>query len=116
MPLYDYQCRACGKVAEVRHGFNETYEEPCAECKGEMKRVYSPVGIAFKGSGFYVNDSRKSGESSGSKSGSSSKSVPAKTDGSSSEGASTSGGSSATADSSSSASAPAGGSSSESAA
>lgn len=115
MPLYDYQCRACGKVAEVRHGFNETYDEPCAECKGEMKRVYSPVGIAFKGSGFYVNDSRKSGESSGSKSSSSSKSTPAKSEGSSSDGAASASGST-TSDSSSSASAPTGGSSSESAA
>jgi putative FmdB family regulatory protein len=73
VPLYDYQCRQCGKVAEVRHGFNETYEEPCAECKGEMRRVFSPAGIVFKGSGFYVTDSRKNAESSGaSKSGGSS--------------------------------------------
>lgn len=74
MPLYDYQCRSCGKVAEVRHGFNETHEAPCADCGGEMRRVFSPAGIVFKGSGFYVTDSRKSSESSTSKSGGTGKS------------------------------------------
>ena len=60
MPLYDYQCRACGKVTEVRHGFKETYDEKCAVCNGEMRRVFNPAPILFKGSGFYVTDSRKS--------------------------------------------------------
>ena len=58
MPLYDYQCRSCRQVTEVRHGFKESYDQACAACGGEMARVYSPVGIAFKGSGFYINDSR----------------------------------------------------------
>ncbi len=76
MPLYDYQCRACGKVTEVRHGFKETYDEKCAACGGEMRRVFNPAPILFKGSGFYVTDSRKS-SSEGS---SSSKSEPAKSE------------------------------------
>jgi putative FmdB family regulatory protein len=62
MPLYEYQCRACRKTAEVRHGFKETYDAPCAECGGEMARVFSPAGIVFKGSGFYLTDSRKAAE------------------------------------------------------
>ena len=66
VPLYDYQCRACGKVTEVRHGFKETYDEACAACNGEMRRVFNPAPIVFKGSGFYVTDSRKSSSSSSS--------------------------------------------------
>jgi len=62
MPLYEYQCRTCRKTAEVRHGFKETYDAPCAECGGEMARVFSPAGIVFKGSGFYLTDSRKAAE------------------------------------------------------
>ncbi|MGA2393566.1 MAG: FmdB family zinc ribbon protein [Candidatus Lustribacter sp.] len=62
MPLYEYQCRSCRKTAEVRHGFKETYDAPCAECGGEMARVFSPAGIVFKGSGFYLTDSRKAAE------------------------------------------------------
>jgi putative FmdB family regulatory protein len=60
MPLYEYQCRNCGAVVDVRHGFDETHKDPCATCGGEMARRYSPTGIVFKGSGFYVTDSRKS--------------------------------------------------------
>ncbi|HZZ64256.1 MAG TPA: FmdB family zinc ribbon protein [Candidatus Baltobacteraceae bacterium] len=59
MPLYDYECVKCGKVTEVRHGFNDTYAQPCAACGGALKRVINPAPIIFKGSGFYVTDSRK---------------------------------------------------------
>lgn len=65
MPLYDYQCSKCQHVVEVRHGFNDAYTEPCPACGGELKRIISPAPVIFKGSGFYVTDSRKpSGESS----------------------------------------------------
>lgn len=68
MPLYDYQCSQCQNVVEVRHGFNDAYTEPCASCGGALKRVISPAPVIFKGSGFYVTDSRKSsGEGSSSK-------------------------------------------------
>lgn len=66
MPLYEYQCRSCRKTAEVRHGFKETFDAKCAECGGEMGRVYSPAGIVFKGSGFYLTDSRKAAEAASS--------------------------------------------------
>jgi putative FmdB family regulatory protein len=75
LPLYDYQCRSCQKVTEVRHGFDETYSDRCPACGGEMRRVFNAAGIVFKGSGFYINDSRKgSGDSSKSSSSSSSSS------------------------------------------
>ena len=60
MPLYDYRCRACSKVNEVRHAFREPYQGTCAGCgSADLARVFNPAGIVFKGSGFYVNDSRK---------------------------------------------------------
>jgi len=62
MPLYDYQCRSCKTVTEVRHGFRDVHTGLCPACGGEMARVFNPAGISFKGSGFYVNDSRKSAE------------------------------------------------------
>ncbi len=65
MPLYDYQCRTCHEVTEVRHGFRETHEDPCPACGGELARVFNPAGIVFKGSGFYVTDSRTSSGSNG---------------------------------------------------
>lgn len=62
MPLYDYQCSKCGEVTEVRHGFDDTHAEPCPKCGGELTRLFNPAGIVFKGSGFYITDSRKSTE------------------------------------------------------
>ncbi len=59
MPLYDYKCAQCGKVTEVRHGFDEAFESLCPACGGALSRVFNPAPIVFKGSGFYVTDSRK---------------------------------------------------------
>ncbi len=72
MPLYDYRCKNCQQTTEVRHGSRETFEGPCPSCGGEVARVFNPAGIVFKGSGFYINDSRAA--SSGSTGGTSSKS------------------------------------------
>lgn len=60
MPLYDYACTACGRVHEVRHGFDETYDRPCEACGAPVRRVFNPAPVLFKGSGFYVTDSRRS--------------------------------------------------------
>ncbi len=59
VPLYDYQCKQCQKITEVRHGFKDVHSEPCPECGGSLSRVFNPAGIVFKGSGFYITDSRK---------------------------------------------------------
>src|SRR5581483_3284283 len=67
MPLYDYRCAQCGKVTEVRHGFDEAFDSPCPACGGAMTRVFNPAPIVFKGSGFYVTDSRKTSASKDSK-------------------------------------------------
>ncbi len=47
---------------EVRHGFEETHREPCPVCAGALTRVINPAPIIFKGSGFYVTDSRGKGK------------------------------------------------------
>ncbi|MBC5823034.1 MAG: FmdB family transcriptional regulator, partial [Candidatus Eremiobacteraeota bacterium] len=61
MPIYEYQCKDCAAVSDVRHGFKETNTESCRACGGELKRRFTPTtGIVFKGSGFYVTDSRTS--------------------------------------------------------
>jgi len=62
MPLYDYQCSKCNEITEVRHGFDDSHADPCPACGGPLKRLFNPAGIVFKGSGFYINDSRKSSE------------------------------------------------------
>jgi len=59
MPLYDYACTKCGRTFEVRRGFNETHEEPCAACGAPLRRVFNAAPVLFKGSGFYVTDSRR---------------------------------------------------------
>jgi putative FmdB family regulatory protein len=103
MPLYDYRCAACGKLTEVRHGFNDTHLEPCQHCGGALNRVFNPAPIVFKGSGFYVTDSRSSSKSSapassespGSSSSKSSSSESSSSESSSGSGSSSSGDSAA---------------------
>lgn len=63
MPLYEYQCTSCAAVTDIRHGFNEATSEACPACGGNLKRQFNPAGIVFKGSGFYVTDSRKAAPS-----------------------------------------------------
>lgn len=63
MPLYDYKCTACGRTTEVRHGFDHKHADPCPYCGGVLARVFNPAPIVFKGSGFYINDSRPSSSS-----------------------------------------------------
>jgi putative FmdB family regulatory protein len=66
MPLYDYKCTQCGKTTEIRRGFDEAHTEACPSCGGKLARVFNPAPIVFKGSGFYVTDSRKSSGASSS--------------------------------------------------
>jgi len=82
MPLYDYACTKCGQTVEVRHGFNESHGEPCAACGAPMRRVFNAAPVLFKGSGFYVTDSRRSsgGEKAEKKAESGPAAAPAKSD------------------------------------
>ena len=60
MPVYEYQCKECGTRFERVQGFHDDPVNICPECEGSVQRLIQPAGIIFKGSGFYVNDSRGS--------------------------------------------------------
>lgn len=60
MPTYDYQCRSCGVITEVVHSMLEDGPTKCERCGGELRRLFHPTGIIFKGGGFYKTDSRAS--------------------------------------------------------
>jgi len=59
MPVYEYECEKCGHRFELIHSVNDEGRKKCPECKGKAKKCFLPVGIVFKGSGFYKTDSRK---------------------------------------------------------
>ncbi|MFA5078924.1 MAG: FmdB family zinc ribbon protein [Dehalococcoidia bacterium] len=59
MPIYQYCCSKCNTNFELRQGFDDDSIAACPKCKSEAKRRFVPVPIIFKGSGFYVTDSRK---------------------------------------------------------
>lgn len=58
MPIYVYQCDSCGLTFERQQSFSDAPLTKCPECDGHVHRVIQPVGIVFKGSGFYVTDNR----------------------------------------------------------
>ncbi|OIK24055.1 FmdB family zinc ribbon protein [Streptomyces malaysiense] len=64
MPTYQYQCTECGEGLEAVQKFTDDALTECPSCAGRLKKVFSAVGIVFKGSGFYRNDSRGSTSSS----------------------------------------------------
>ena len=64
MPLYDYECLACGHRFEVRQRVSEVGNAPCPTCASDSRRVFHSVPILFKGSGFYSTDHRKGQASS----------------------------------------------------
>lgn len=110
MPIYEYRCQSCGHEMEalVRSGKEP---EACPECQGALARKISRAGIIFKGSGFYVNDSRGSntgagGSSSGGKSSSTSSDSGKSSSSSESKTSSDSSSSSSSSNSSSSPSSP----------
>ena len=61
MPIYTYQCRACDNVTEKRQSFSDDPLTICEACGGELRKLLHPVGIVFKGSGFYNTDYRGNG-------------------------------------------------------
>ena len=58
MPTYEYACTKCGHQFEVVQSFSDDALTKCPECRGKLRKVFGSVGIVFKGSGFYKNDSR----------------------------------------------------------
>ncbi len=67
MPIYEYECDSCGHCFERKQGFHEKPVAVCPTCKGKARRVIHSVPVIFKGSGFYVTDSRKGKETESSK-------------------------------------------------
>ncbi|MBF4580128.1 FmdB family zinc ribbon protein [Frigoribacterium sp. VKM Ac-2530] len=67
MPTYSYRCTECGNAFDVVQSFTDDSLTVCPVCQGVLRKVFSPVGVTFNGSGFYRTDSRSgSGSSSGS--------------------------------------------------
>jgi putative FmdB family regulatory protein len=61
VPTYEYACTECGERLEVVQKFSDDPLTVCEACGGKLRKVFSPVGIVFKGSGFYRTDSRNGG-------------------------------------------------------
>jgi putative FmdB family regulatory protein len=68
VPTYAYACTDCAHDFEVVQSFQDDSLTECPECEGRLRKVFSNVGVVFKGSGFYRNDSRGPEKSSGDKS------------------------------------------------
>src|ERR1700730_17385974 len=82
MPVYEYRCRSCGKTHDIERGFHDKRPTECPSCGGELVRVFHPIGLVFKGSGFHKTDYAGSSGRGG---------AGAATDGKSSEGKSSEG-------------------------
>ena len=68
MPIYEYACTACGERTEAKQSFDDPPLEDCPHCGGKLRKLFSPVGIVFKGSGFYSTDAKSGSKSSSSSS------------------------------------------------
>jgi putative FmdB family regulatory protein len=62
MPTYEYACQECGHRFDIRQSWSDDPLTVCPECTGAIRRVMHPAGVIFKGSGWYITDSRKSSE------------------------------------------------------
>ena len=112
MPTYSYACTECDNKFDAVQAFTDDALTTCPACQGRLRKLFNSVGVVFKGSGFYRNDSRESGKSNGSSEKSSEKAPDSakpseKPPGKSCEKAAGSGGSGSSSASSSSTPAPA---------
>jgi putative FmdB family regulatory protein len=80
VPTYSYRCTECGNAFDIVQSFTDDSLTECPVCSGVLRKVFSPVGVTFNGSGFYRTDSRSSADK---KSGSGSSSSSEKSSGSS---------------------------------
>ncbi len=64
MPTYAYRCTNCAHEFEAFQKFSDDPLKECPECGAEIRRIFQPVGIVFKGSGWYITDSRKGSDKS----------------------------------------------------
>jgi putative FmdB family regulatory protein len=67
VPVYEYACTECGERLEVRQSFSDDPLSECPACSGRLRKVLSPVGVVFKGSGFYRTDARNGSKSTDAK-------------------------------------------------
>lgn len=105
MPLYEYRCKNCGHQFEIQQSMSEDSLTVCPDCgEPQLRKVFQPVGITFKGTGFYKNDSRSSSSSSSTSSTSTSTSSTSESSSSNGSGSSGSGSSSTTSESTTSSS------------
>ena len=72
MPTYSYACTECGDRFDAVQAFSDSALTTCAKCNGRLRKLFGNVGVVFKGSGFYRNDSRDAAKSSAKSSSSSS--------------------------------------------
>ncbi|HKP53451.1 MAG TPA: FmdB family zinc ribbon protein [Chloroflexia bacterium] len=79
MPVYEYECKSCGTRFEKVQPITADPITECVNCgQGPIRRIFHPVGVIFKGSGWYITDSRKSASASGADKSSSAKSDDSK--------------------------------------
>ena len=64
MPTYEYRCKNCGEHIEIVQSFKDDPLTECPACSGPLRKVFAPVGIVLKGSGFYRTDNRSGGSKS----------------------------------------------------
>jgi putative FmdB family regulatory protein len=64
VPTYSYECTECGNRFDIVQAFTDDTLTTCEKCTGRLRKLFNSVGIVFKGSGFYRNDSRDAGQKS----------------------------------------------------
>jgi putative FmdB family regulatory protein len=99
MPTYQYRCVDCGSDLETVQKFSDPSLTDCPECDGTLRKVYTAVGVVFKGSGFYATDNRTKGKAAAASAASGGSDKPSSSD--NAAGSAKSGGEKSTSDSSS---------------
>lgn len=65
MPTYEYECCRCGERTELQQRVSDPPPKKCDKCGGKMRKLMFPVGVIYKGSGFYTTDYARKGSTSG---------------------------------------------------